>query len=344
MATPRLSNATLDELARRHREFLHERLSAPENGKEWVRAVRDAYQRTLDRPLREVVEPARLTDALLRAIPPAALRSFASPLAREIARRLASAARDASAPVGDHVPERARRAIDELVSRPDFVPERLVRKVLEQEAVENALRDVLYDGLREFNDTVNPFFAEWGLPALLSWLPVGGSAVAASMGKLRAEFDRRLEPELRKFLLVFSRQASGRLADVFLAKSNDPSLLALRRNLVEFVYGESVSALTEGLDEQALDRAADAVEASLERALTAGTLRRAILAELEAFVAEHGERTLGEWLESIGAGGDPAVEAWAELVWPQVEDLLRGAAVRELADKLTDEFYAGLRT
>jgi len=28
------------------------------------------------------------------------------------------------------------------------------------------------DGLKEFNETVNPFFADWGLPAIIKRMPI----------------------------------------------------------------------------------------------------------------------------------------------------------------------------
>ena len=51
--------------------------------------------------------------------------------------------------LGDYVPAQARLAIDDLLERNDLVPERLVRNVFDQEAIEDAIRDILYDGLKE---------------------------------------------------------------------------------------------------------------------------------------------------------------------------------------------------
>jgi hypothetical protein len=76
----------------------------------------------------------------------------------------------------------------------------------------------------------------------------------------------------------------------------------------------------------------------LERDETEASLRRAV----ERLVEEHGDRTIGEWLESIGAPAHPGVETWAELSWPVVAKMLDSEPVRELLEKLSADFYASL--
>ena len=73
-----------------------------------------------------------------------------------------------------------------------------------------AIADVDGDGRRELiartysGVSVNPFFAEWGLPAILrKVLPIGASAVMKSLESVKGEFDRRLE--LRPLLAEFAQ-------------------------------------------------------------------------------------------------------------------------------------------
>jgi len=51
------------------------------------------------------------------------------------------------------------------------------------------------------------------------------------MEAIRAEFERRLEPEIRKFVAVFSRRAIGEMTEAVLARSQDPKLVELRQVL-----------------------------------------------------------------------------------------------------------------
>jgi hypothetical protein len=329
-------------LARLHTRFLLERLTDEAARQRWSEALQETWERMQAESLRDLVDPTATAQALVRALAAEELREFWMPLARDGAGRALAAMQDDTALLGERVPEAARRAIDELIGRQDVVSERLVRKVLEQEAVENALRDVLFDALKGFNDTVNPFFAEWGLPALLSWVPVGGRALQGAIDGVRAEFDKRLDPEIRKYLLVFSREAKGRLADVLLARTNDRYLLALRRNLVDFLYAQSVRDLTRGIDEEAFDSAWIVAEAVTAEALAAERLGDAVRDALERFLAEHGGVALGPWLEGIGVRRAAPARALVDLAWPVLERAVRAGAFAALLEEASRDFYRSL--
>src|SRR5262249_37749361 len=123
-------------------------------------------------------------------------------------------------------------------------PARLLREALENEAAEEVMRDVLYDALKEFSEKVNPFFADWGLPSLLKKLsPFGLGAMSKGFDSVRVEFDRRLEPEIRKFLLGFSRRALKNVADFTIDKADEPEFVAIRKRLVHFLLERRVAEL-----------------------------------------------------------------------------------------------------
>jgi len=338
-----LSEETIAELRARHTEFLLTRLASEAGRGDLAGALRDAWTASLRIPLREVLEPARLADGIVRVLSEEGTRTLFAPIARDLARQTLAWLRQNDTKLGEHVPAEARQAIERLLERPDAVPERLVREVLQQEAVEHALRDVLYDGLKQFNDTANPFFAEWGIPALLSWLPVGGSAVRASLDTIRAEFDKRLEPEIRNFLLVFSRQATARLAEVFLARSNDPSVVAMRRHVVAYLYSRSLKELAGALDDDAREQLETASESIAVAVVSSGSLHQELRRGLEGFVAEQGDRSIGEWLAAVGATGEPDIDAWVDLLWPHAVRAIGSPAFRELVDRIAGEFYDSLR-
>lgn len=342
MPAAHLSRRTLNDLKRRHIAFLEERLVSEAAREDWIRAVRDGYDEFLALPLRDVVDPAAMERGLHEALTADSVRAFFAPLLRDLHRRVLSSLGEDETPLGDHVPPKARHAIDALLDRRDLIPDALVRKVFEQKVIEDAIHDTLYEALTQFTTTVNPFFAEWGLPAILKRMPIGGGLILSSMESMRAEFDRRLEPEIRKFLGAFSRRARGELTELFLTRSGDPRFVELRKNVVAFLYSRSLSELLEGFDDEAAETATTAVEHIVLGLLGQDRAGHGLGRELRRFLDECGDQTVGEWMRAAGVSGAPATEAWAALLWPQVERTLRGPAVRDLLGRLTAEFYDGL--
>lgn len=338
-----LPPATIAALRARHVAFLAERLVDERAHGDFVRSFSAGYDHVLSLPLRKVLEPKRLVDGLAKVLTNDAVRGVLSPIAREIHRRVVASLRTDDAKVGDYVPAEARKAIDEIAARPDLVPESLIRKVFEVEVIEEIMRDQLYDALVEFNESVNPFFAEWGLPALIKrFMPIGSSTVLNAMSSVRAEFDKRLEPEIRKFLLGFSRKSKNKLADFLVSSAGDPKMVALRQSIVSFVYEETLAAMTKNVDDDARMNADEAVEAIVLETLRRDRPRERLLAELEKLVDEHGDETVGQWLERIGVTARPELEALAELLWPWFRLVLESPPARAFWERVTWDFYATL--
>jgi hypothetical protein len=344
MADPlALSPATISALRARHVAFLAERLVDERARGDFVRSMSAGYDHLLAQPLRAVIDPASLVSALGAALGRATVRGFALPIAREIHRRVLGALRTDDAKLGDYVPAASRQAIDELLARPDLLPEELVRKVFDDEVTEELMRDILHDALVEFNGSVNPFFAEWGLPALIKRvMPIGSGAVLKSMSAVRGEFDRRLDPEIKKFLLGFSRRSKKKLADFVIAKSGDPNFIALRQSVVAFFYEETFASLTSRVDDDARMSVDEAAEGVVLEVLGKDRPRERLLAELERLVAEHGDETLGAWLARIGVAERPDLEKIAELVWPFFRMALESPPARAFYERVTWDFYATL--
>ncbi len=339
-----LPPAVLSALRARHVAYLAERLVDERAKADFVRSFVSAYGHVLGKRVRELVDADALLVGLTKIATEPQVRLLAAPVAREVHARLAASLATDDVELGAYVPAAAREAIDELVGRADLVPEALVRRVLEQEAIEEILRDVLYDALVEFNDTVNPFFADWGLPALIKrFVPIGSGAVLKSISAVRTEFDKRLEPEIRKFLLAFSRRAKGKMADFVVLKGGDPAFVALRKSVVAFFYEQTVSEIASGFDPEArasADRAAEEIAVAVVRhARPRERLRR----ELDAMLVEQGDKTLGDLLAEVGVSAEPELEAIAELVWPTVKMLLESPPAKAFYERITWEFYDGLR-
>jgi hypothetical protein len=339
-----LTPAQLDELKKQHMAFLAARLVSEAAREDWVRSFREGYAWVLGLRVGDVLDPVVLTEGVTKALTADSVKQLFAPIARDIHRRTLAAMKKDKARLGDYVPAPARLAIDDLLERNDLVPERLVRNVFDQEAIEDAIRDILYDGLKEFNETVNPFFADWGLPAIIKRMPIGGGVILKSMGAMRGEFDKRLDPEIRKFLLAFSRKAKVKLADLFVKKGDDPKFIELRKNVVSFLYSQSMSELLSGIDEAASKKVQTASEHVVLETLRRDEPRARLKESLEALLKEHGDATIGAWLTAIGATGEPDLDAWANLLWPDLKRGLQSPVALAFLEKVTNEFYDGLST
>jgi hypothetical protein len=342
-APPSLDSATIAALRARHVAFLSERLTDDRARGDFVRSLATGYDHVLSLPLRSLIDPKTLVDGLERVLSTETVRGLASPIAREVNRRVVTSVRAEQTKLGEYVPEQARAAIDELLARPDLVPEALVRKVFDDEVIEELMRDTLYDALREFNESVNPFFAEWGLPALIKrFVPIGASAVLKSMSAVRAEFDKRLDPEIRKFLLGFSRRSKQKIADFVIAKGGDPKLIALRQSIVAFFYEETLAEILKNVDDDARMSADEATEQIVLAVLGHDRPRERLRADLETLLTEHGDDSVGAWLGRIGVVERPDLEALGALLWPYVRLVLESPPARAFYERVTWDFYASL--
>lgn len=321
--------------------FLAARLTDDRAKGDWIRSFETAYDHLLSLPLKDVLAPKTLVDALEKVYSEGAVRGNIAPILREINRRTVMTLKTDEAKLGDYVPAAARTAIDELVARPDLVPEEVIRRVFDDDVVEEVMRDVIYDALVEFNESVNPFFADWGLPALIKKvMPIGSGTLLKSMSTLRSEFDKRLEPEMRKFLLVAARKSKKKIANFVINKSGDKQMIALRQNVVRFFYEETVKDLVKNVDDDARMEADAAAEAIALHVLATGSVKERILADLEKLLAEHGDQTVGAWLERIGVVERPALGALAELTWPYVKLALESPPARAFWERVVWDFYA----
>ncbi|MEJ7733581.1 MAG: hypothetical protein WKG00_30850 [Polyangiaceae bacterium] len=245
--------------------------------------------------------------------------------------------------VGSYLAAPQKQALDSLVSQPGMLPERLWREAFANEAAEGVMRDVLYDALIEFNTKVNPFFADWGLPGLLRKLsPFGLGGMSKVLDSVRGEFDKRLEPEIRKFLKGFSRQALQRSLDFTIDNADTPEFVAIRKQLVAWVLAQRVGELCPPPGDVRATAAREVtldIGAHLARDPALAAERRDTLEELCAL---HGRQTVAEAMESYGVDGQallPVAAALAEATWPAMRVALCSEPLRAWVDEVVGGFY-----
>jgi len=330
----------LAEMSARHVAFLAARLTSPAAAAELRENLAPVREALLDARVGEILEPVAVAAAIDAALTSEAVERAARPLAKRLLPVILAELRAESGKVGDRIPPSAQRHLDALLARPTLLPERLLREIAEQDAIDEIMRDVLYDGFREFSERVNPFTAEWGIPSVLKRMSVLGGAVAKGLESVKAEFDRRLEPEIRRFLATFSRRGLRRMVDVTISRADQPASIAVRKHLIAWVLEQEIAALARDADEEALalvrEIGLDIAAAELARPEARARRRAQLVAALTAVQ----DRPLREVLAELGVTLHFDDDAIAAALWPAVKVMLGSVPVQGWLEKVTAEFYA----
>lgn len=338
-----MSRALLDELKARQIAFLEARLVSEAAARDFRERLPAGFAALMATPLGALADAAAIARALDALAAEESLRRAVRPAAEAALAALVEAARAERRRAKELMPEGARATIDRILEQPKLVPERLVREVLESAALDAVMRDVLYDTLKEFSEKVNPFFAEWGLPALLKRVaPFGLGGVGKSMGAMRGEFERRLEPEIRRFLQGFSRTAMRQVQDILIAKGDTAEFIGLRKHVATWVLEQEVSALVGQLDARSAKLAEQLGADVAAQVLRDRPVRRRLHEATAAFVAAHASEPVGEVLGRFGIAPAIDFDALAAALWPVVRGLCATEPVRAFIASVVEEFFDGL--
>ncbi|HSO00438.1 MAG TPA: hypothetical protein VLS89_19235 [Candidatus Nanopelagicales bacterium] len=337
-----MSSALWEQLKTRQIAFLRARLVSEQGARDFRARLPEGWAALMATPFGELTEPAALNRAIDAATSGPASRA-ARPVATAALAAIDAALRADPSAAGDYVPAAAREKLERLAARPQIVPEKLVRELLESEAMDEVMQDVMAALLRDFSQRVNPFVAEWGLPSLLKKLsPFGFGGLGKGLESTRAEFEKRLEPEINRFLRSSSRRALRETSDALVQRAGQPKHVALRKHLAAWTLEQRFSELLSPLDGEASalahEMALDVVEHVLGRQDVAARRREAVL----AFYIEHRTRPVGEVLERLGVKLEPDFDAIGGVVWPLVRAACESPPVQAWLEGLVAEFFDGL--
>ncbi len=326
-------------LKARHLTFVEQRISGADAEAAWRENVGAAIDALLDAPLGAVAPPEVIAAAVERLASGPSFDAIAKPLAAAIEGVLLAEIASRPGAIGDHVTPDARRALSRLLLRRGLAPERLIREICEQDAARELMGEILGDALREFQTKMNPFSAEWGLPSLLKKLSPFGFGVGKTFDAFRADFEKRFEPEMKRFLQGASRHALARMTEMTVAKWDEPSFVALREELLRWALAQPTKDLAGGVPRDVFD---DAREAALHvaRALLVDPAlvarRRALLGEL---VTPHRGERVRDVLAALGVQVELDKAAVADLTWPAVRAALASSSARAWFASLVTDFY-----
>lgn len=328
---------TLRALLERQKAFLEARLGSAKAEAEWRANLPSIFGDFLSTKVGALVDAEALGHLLDIAAASEVVEKVARPAARRALAVTLAELRKEKGKAGERVPPEAKKKLDRLVARPGLLPERLLRELVEQEAVEEMMRDVLFDALKEFSEKVNPFVAEWGLPALLKRL--GPFGMGKGFETMRADFDKRLEPEIRKFLKGFSKKGLRHAVQITIEKADEPKSIALRKHLVGWVLEQEIASMARGADAETIalgqEIAVDIVAAELAREAS----RAKYKAMLEEAVTQRNEKSVGEVLVELGIVFVPDFDAIAAATWPAVKAALGSPTAKAWIGATIDAFY-----
>ena len=304
-------------------------LDGEEARRTWVRMVGQGVEMILASPPAALVEEAAVSRFLAETL-------ASESLVATIAPAVVAAVADASLRVREWresprglAGDTAAKAIERMAELPEVVSEAVVRAIVTSPAVETLVSAHVFEALDGFSRRVNPFVAEWGLPALLGALPLLGRAtIKAAVAGVQQEFERRLEPETRRFLAVFVKESLERAARDVTTNGHAPEQVRLRKEVAAAVMRVPLREFVWSPDSELGEHALAAIRASVHHVLGHPTVREAVEGALHEVLAE--TATVRDILARHGIAV-PSTEAFAEATFPTVKGIL---ALPEVQDEL----------
>ncbi|MBK6519212.1 MAG: hypothetical protein IPG04_35010 [Polyangiaceae bacterium] len=326
----------------RHVAWAKERLSS-EWGKAQLRKnLQAGFEAVLAAPVGELFEVEALAKLADHLASDGVVSKTTRPIVRTFFMLEMARLREDPSKLEQYVSPEARALFEELLERPDLISPKFVRELLGHPAFEPIMRDVLDDALREFSEKVDPFKAEWGLPSVMKIagpLAFGLGAFAKALDAVREEFQKRLEPERKRFLQGFAKRGLKTVAEQAIKRSSDPQFIALRKELFAWLLEQPVSELTAPMT-QATTELSERLGHELTRHnLGLEATKRRRRANIEMMVRAHAKQPLRQALATYGANLAPDFDAIVEVLWPLMRPALRSPEIEGFVEGLVGEFY-----
>lgn len=234
----------------------------------------------------------------------------------------------------------AQAALRELAAHPALVKPAVMRSLVQNPALESLTRQMLQETLVEFNEKVNPFFADWGLPKLLDAVPLfGKGTLRRAFETMRRDFDKRLEPEVGKFVEGFARRALASTVDRMVERAAEPEMVALRQHAMEKILSHPLRDFTAPADEEPSPLAMKAVGFVVRDVLRHPLSHQELLAFVDEELDKQGQTTLGQWLRGRGVEHQSLSE-FVPLAWPAMQRLLLADETLAELDELLRQSHA----
>ena len=195
------------------------------------------------------------------------------------------------------------------------------------------MADALYRGIRDFSTIMPRIF--------LSLLPTSrlpGLGGAGALGKrVLEELERRIEPEIKSFLTGGTQRALARAAEFAIHHMEDPSYVALRKNMVDFTLSKSASFHVGPMTDARLAAVEPIVESIAQQVAGLEESRRIAREIFQSLASQFDGCKVREVLARIGITSEPDLDAWAAATWPAFQTYLAAPDIGLWLDSLVDE-------
>ena len=303
----------------------------------WRKLVEEGLAAFLDAPVSSLVAPEALADFIELFSERVFLTQTAGPAALALARLGLSEAQRDDRPLASYLSVETRQEIlaHALSARP--VPRALLDALFAEKGIRAFIEGFLLDALREFYERANPFFAETGLPAMIKKLmPIGSGVVIKALEAGRGEFEKRLEPELRRFLGGFTGRALESIKSGGVGAGSREVVEGLATTVVSFVLNRPVKELAGEVRVERTDGVVRLIVAILSDLDDDETLRSRRRELVTGYVKAQGDLSVREILAQHGMAVAPNLDALAEATYPFIRGVLQLSPVRAWFDAFAE--------
>lgn len=330
--------AILEDLRRRHLAYAVDRLTSTEARALLRQNVRSAIDVLLASRVEDVVSADGVAKVIDAALSSESIEKMWRPAVKMFALLEVARLREDAAPLGEYVPDRARAEIRDLLARPGIVPAKLIRQIAEHEASEVVMRDVLDKAITDFQANVNPFTSEWGLPGILKKMGPLGIGLAKSIGTVQHEFEKRVQPELKRFLGGAAKRALRTGSEFLIEHGDEPSFVALRRELFTWALEQPTNEIL-NLEEKTVELAEAASYEVSRHILSSDATKKRRRATIDMLYSAHRKQTVADALAVYGVKPVLDVDAITGALFAPVVAWVRSPAGLRFLEEVIGGFY-----
>lgn len=302
----------------------------------WTATLRVGANVVFDQSFESLVPRIALIELLEAHLEDERARGQANLLAGVIAPTVVRRFRQDVNPMGRWLTDEGKKALLDLVSEADLIDTQWIRTLFREPAMEVLVADTLLASLKDFSSIVPRLVQGLAASTLGRFAKLGGlgSLGGGLGGRLVEELERRLEPEIKKFVQGGTRRALEGAARFSVDHVDDPVSVESRRNLVRFVLDQPGQFHVNKVTDARLDavrRIALEVAAAVQQSPESRQIVREVV---ETFYDTHGATRVRDFFAEAGISADPPFEQWGRATWPIVRGVLMHDEVRAWMDRL----------
>jgi hypothetical protein len=217
------------------------------------------------------------------------------------------------------IPDDARARLLAFAAEKGTVDPAWIRSIFREKAIEALVSDTLYRALIDFSTIV---------PRMIQSLLPGGLAKLGGIGtRVVEEIEKRLEPEIRKFLDKGTRRALETASQFTIDHLDDKLSVEFRKNMLAFAIDQHASFHVHALTDARM-KELETIARSIARHVAKSEETKSRTREaIEKIAKKHGEKPILEVLRELGAIEEPPFDQWADATFTIVSRAVRSPEI-----------------